>query len=222
VIVKEDGNFIVHRPYALEPVNYMPSTSKNEPHKLRSPTKTSGCLFEVSQEGESITIRAVRKVRRETVSVTFDRIYAVMSLDLIDQAAFSLYASEEDMRSAILAEPTLVEKGFRPTSFERKVEPGFVDVYGSDSTGKLVVIEIKRRVAGRDSVLQLARYVKSVQTSTPSKVRGILVAPGIARGVQPLLLSLNLEFRTLSPRKAFEILRSRGLMEQYELSAWLR
>jgi RecB family endonuclease NucS len=62
--------------------------------------------------------------------------------------------------------------------------------------------------------------VKSIQAQVASTVRGILVAPGLAHGVQPLLASLNLEFKPLSPRKAFEVLKSRGLVKQHELSAW--
>lgn len=220
LIVKDDGNLLIHRPYDLEPVNYMPSANRDEQDKLPTPRKAGGCLFEATSDGESLTIRAVRKEKRESISATFSRIYAVMGLDLVDRATFSLYASEEDMRRAILVEPALVEQGFRPTSFERRVEPGFVDVYGSDSEGRLVVIEIKRNAAGKDSALQLARYVESIRAQVTGTVRGILVAPGLARGVQPLLASLSLEFKPLSPRKAFEVLKSRGLVEQHELSAW--
>ncbi len=34
-----------------------------------------------------------------------------------------------------------------------------MDVYGEDKNGKLVVIEVKRKTAGKDAALQLARYI---------------------------------------------------------------
>jgi len=95
------------------------------------------------------------------------------------------------MQKAILIEPEILEQGLRLITYEKKVEPGFVDVYGIDKNGKLVVVEIKRKTAGRDAVLQLAKYVDSIKASTNREVRGILAAPAIAKGVQRLLATSN-------------------------------
>jgi len=118
-----------------------------------------------------------------------------------------LYASEEDMQKAILAEPWLVEEGFKPIAYEKKVEPGFVDVYGVDSEGNFVVVEIKRKTAGREAAFQLARYVDAIKGMVNRPVRGILVAPSIAKGVQRTLDALNLSFKALDPRRCAEILK---------------
>jgi len=191
LIIKEDGSLLVHRSVGYEPVNWQPP----------------GCIFHIQVKGNVLEIRAVRRKPAESVKVFFDRIHMVSALSLVDSGEFLLYASEEDMQKAILLEPSLVEKGFKPISYEKKVEPGFVDVYGEDKNGKLVVVEIKRKTAGKDAVLQLAKYVDAIKSKVNREVRGILVAPNIAKDVQRLLATLGLDFRSLDPKKCAEILK---------------
>jgi RecB family endonuclease NucS len=128
-------------------------------------------------------------------------------MSLVDRGDFSLHASESDMQRAILLDPSILEVGFKPISYEKKVEPGFVDVYGVDRNGRLVVVEIKRKTAGRNAALQLAKYVDFVKTMVNREIRGVLVAPRLAKGVQKLLATLGLEFKALAPKKCAEILR---------------
>jgi len=142
----------------------------------------------------------------ESVRLFFDRVFLVSLLGLVDAGKFSLYASEEDMQKAVLLRPSLIEAEFKPISYEKKVEPGFIDVYGIDGNGKFVVVEIKRKIASRDAALQLAKYVESVRNSVNRKVRGILAAPHMGKGVQKMLATLGLDFKPLDPRKCAEIL----------------
>jgi RecB family endonuclease NucS len=191
IIIKEDGSVLVHRPSGYEPVNWQPP----------------GCLFQTRVRGETLRIRAVRRKPVESVSISFDKIHLLSAMRLIDRGEFSLHASEADMQRAILIDPSLFEEGFTPISYEKKVEPGFVDVYGVDKDGRLVVVELKRRTAGRDAVLQLAKYVDYVKTMAMRELRGVLVAPRLAKGAQAILGSLGLEFKALDPKKCAEILR---------------
>jgi hypothetical protein len=191
LIIKEDGSLLVHRSVGYEPVNWQPP----------------GCIFHVQAKDNTLEIRAVRQKPRESVKVFFDRIQMVSALSLVDSGEFSLYASEEDMQKAILLKPSLLEDGFKPTSYEKKVEPGFVDVYGVDKNGKLVVVEIKRKTAGKEAALQLAKYIEAVKSKADREVRGILAAPNIAKDVQRLLVTLGLEFKALDPRKCSEVLK---------------
>ena len=85
------------------------------------------------------------------------------ALKLDDSAEFALFASEKDMHKAILIQPSLIEEGFKPISYEKKVAPGFIDVFGIDKNGKLVVIEVKRKIAGKEAVIQLANYVSAIR-----------------------------------------------------------
>jgi len=191
LIIKEDGSLLVHRPVGYEPVNWQPP----------------GCIFQIQAKDDILEVRAVRRKPAESVKVFFDKVHMVSALSLLNSGEFSLYASEEDMQKAILIEPSLLEDGFKPISYEKKVEPGFVDVYGVDNNGKLVVVEIKRKTAGKIAAIQLAKYIGAVKVKTNREVRGILVAPNIAKDVQRLLATLKLEFKTLDPKKCAETLR---------------
>jgi len=205
VLIKEDGSVLVHRPTGYEPVNWQPP----------------GCAFQTQVREKVLQIRAVRRRPSESVRLFFDRLYLVSLLSLVDAGEFSLYASEEDMQKAVLLEPSLIEAGFKPISYEKRVEPGFIDVYGIDEDGNFVVVEIKRKTASRDDALQLAKYVESVRGSVSRNVRGILAAPHMGRGVQKMLATLGLGFKPLDPRKCAEILsrpETRKLAEFFEPS----
>ncbi len=209
IMIKEDGALLIHRPRGYEPVNWMPGGEvayhvEAGPYQSSDRREASGCSM-------VLRIKSVRRRPRETLNIFFDEVYFVSVLNLTDHGEFSLYASEEDMQRAILAQPSLIEDGLRMISYEKKVDPGFVDVYGIDKEGRIVVIEIKRRTAGKEAALQLARYVESIKASTNRDVRGILVAPGIAKGVQRLLTVLGLDFKQLDPKRCVEVIkRSRG------------
>jgi len=191
VIVKPDGSIQIHRPWDVSPVNWQPP----------------GCIFHVDVVDDGLRLRAVRIKPREVVDVIFDKITILVCCTLVDEGDFSLYASELDMQKAIIAYPNIIEDGLKIISFERHVDPGFIDLYGLDSKGRLVILEIKRRVADKSAVLQLAKYVNEVKSRSPYReVRGILVAPGISKGVQSLLSSLGLEFKRLDPKRCSEIL----------------
>jgi RecB family endonuclease NucS len=191
LIIKEDGSLLVHRPVGYEPVNWQPS----------------GSVFHVQIKPDVIEVHSVRHRPRESVRVTFDKVFMVSVLSLTDSGEFSLYASEQDMHRAILLKPSLLEEGFKPISYEKKVEPGFVDVYGMDKEGRLVVVEVKRKTAGKNAVLQLAKYIDAIKIKADRKLRGVLVAPALAKDVQRLLLTLGLEFKALDPKKCTNVLK---------------
>jgi RecB family endonuclease NucS len=191
LIIKADGSLLIHRPVGYEPVNWQPP----------------GCIFHVRSSDNILEVHAVRRKPAESIKVFFDKIQMIAALSLTDFGEFSLFASEEDMHKAILVDPSLVEEGFKLISYEKKVEPGFVDVYGIDKEGRLVVVEVKRKTAGKEAALQLARYIDAIRGKANRKVRGILVAPNIAKDVQRLLETLGLEFKALDPKKCAEILQ---------------
>jgi len=191
LIIKADGSLLVHRPVGYEPVNWQPS----------------GSIFHVKVNENSLEVHAVRQKPRENVKVTFSNVLVVSALSLNDSGEFLLYASEEDMHKAILLKPALLEEGFKPISYEKKVEPGFVDIYGVDKDGKLVVVEVKRKTAGKEAVLQLARYIDAIKEKANRELRGVLVAPSLGKDVQRLLVTMGLEFKALDPKKCAEVLK---------------
>lgn len=226
LIIKRDRALLIHRPDGYEPVNWMPGRDViyhfvtkrkvNSRGEISVNWQPSGCVFHTSKKKSALVIKAIRRKPREVITAYFDRIYLVSVLNLIDKGEFSLYASEEDMQKAILFQPSIVEDGLKPITYEKKVNdmvnvehrrPGFIDVFCVDRDGRFVVIEIKRKTAGKEAALQLAKYVESLRARVNREVRGILVAPSIAKGVQRLLATLRLEFKPLNPKKCAEILK---------------
>jgi RecB family endonuclease NucS len=191
LIIKQDGTLLVHRSEGRDPVNWQPP----------------GCIYHTKVSGKRLEIRAVRQTPPESIQVSFDGLQIVSTVSLEDEGEFSLYASEDDMHKAILLQPSIIEDGLKIISYEKKVEPGFVDVYGMDSAGRLAVIEVKRKTAGKGAVLQLAKYIDAVKRKADRDVRGILVAPNLGKGVQRVLSTLKLEFKVLDPKKCAEIVK---------------
>jgi RecB family endonuclease NucS len=194
LIVKSDGSLLVHRPVGYEPVNWQPA----------------GGVFHVEVKADKLEVHGVRRKPRETVKVTFDGVLMVSALNLSDAGEFLLYASEDDMHRAILLKPRLLEEGFKPISWEKHVEPGFVDIYGEDKNGKLVIVEVKRKAATKEAVLQLAKYIEPIKAKTHRPVRAILVAPSLAKDVQRLLATMGLEFKALDPKDCAMALQKAG------------
>jgi RecB family endonuclease NucS len=194
LIIKSDGSLLVHRPTGYEPVNWQPS----------------GSVFYTQIIDNTFEIHAVRQKPKESVKVTFSKIYTVTTIMLLDAGEFILNASEDDMHRAILLRPDLIEEGFKPISWEKKVEPGFVDVYGMDKVGRLVVVEVKRKTATKEAVLQLAKYIEAIKQKSDRQIRGVLAAPDLGKDVQTLLVDNGLEFKELYPKDCTEILKKAG------------
>jgi RecB family endonuclease NucS len=194
LIIKEDGALLVHRPVGYEPVNWQPA----------------GSVFHVQAKAEELEIHGVRQKPRENVRVTFSSVYMVSALALVDAGDFLLHATEDDMHRALLLKPELFEEGFKPISWEKHVEPGFIDVYGEDKNGKLVIIEVKRRTATKENALQLAKYIEPIKAKVNRPVRAVLVAPSLGKDVQRMLVTMGLEFKALDPKVCAEVLKKKG------------
>ncbi|WP_455282647.1 endonuclease NucS [[Eubacterium] cellulosolvens] len=189
-LIKGDGSVQVHRPSGYEPVNWQPP----------------GCMFSIFLEGSLLNIRSNRPKPKEILDIFFRNILFIASGRPVDDAEFNLYVSEEQMRDALISNPGILEEGLRLIDFERKVEPGFIDFYGKDALGRIVVVELKRASAGKEAVLQLKRYVDEVKKNNRVTVRGILAAPRLKSGAQSMLTSLGMEFKKLTPEKCADVL----------------
>lgn len=194
VMIKTDGSTLVHRPRDYAPVNWQPP----------------GSLFHTTIRDGHLVLFIYRRKDHETLELHFGSVIVALVLELDDHADFSLYASEEDMRDAILIDPTLIEEGFRPARIESAVPSGFIDILGVDSEGRLTVVEIKKVTAGRNAVAQLKRYVDDLRVRTGREVRGILAGPEISKGVQGMLATLKLEYRLISAKKCADVLGRKG------------
>ncbi len=204
VILKEDGCVLIHRRRDYPPVNWQPS----------------GCVFQTRIEDGKLVIKAVRPSPLETLTMIVSRVEFLGTFLLKDEAEFILHSSEEEMQKAILAEPSLIEPGLQIIDHEKKVAPGFVDVYGVDTKGNTVVIEIKKDPAGASAVRQLAEYLKYLQAPLGKKLRPMIVAPSLAKGVMPVLEKMGFEFRPLTLQKSLETLQKHSKSDQSALKGW--
>jgi len=191
LIIKSDGSLLVHRPVGYEPVNWQPA----------------GSVFHVQIKDNELEVHGIRQKPHENVQVNFENVYTVSSINLLDSGDFLLHASEDDMHRAILLKPELLEEGFKPISWEKKVVPGFVDIYGEDRNGKLVIVEVKRKTASKEAALQLAKYIEPIKAKVNREVRAVLVAPSLGKDVQRMLVTLGLEFKALDPKICAEVLK---------------
>ena len=190
-IFKPDGSALVHRPREYPPVNWQPP----------------GSLYQTKLTKEGLVVRIFRKKDHELMEVTFTELKMVSILELKDAGEFSLYASENDMKQAILYQPSLLEEGFRPITSEKPVDPGFIDILGVDKNNILTVVEIKRVKASKKAVLQLKKYMNYINLDANRRVRAILVAPELGVGVNEFLNSFGYEFKALSPQTCAEVIK---------------
>lgn len=185
LVLKPDGTALVHTDEGQKPVNWQPP----------------GCTHDVTIDGDLLCVHSQRETPREDLLVQFDRVDHVAAFDGSDERDLTLSGTEEDLRDRLLETPTLLEPGFEPRATERETSAGAVDIYGEDSEGNAVVVELKRRRVGPDAVSQLNRYVAALERDlhAGTNVRGILVAPSITDRAGTLLEERDLEFVSLSP-----------------------
>ncbi len=182
IIIKTDGSFLVHQDYNLEPVNWQPPN----------------CKFSTRMEDNKVYINGVRRNPPESLEVEICKTHMASYHIGKDIKKLELAGYEEDMRTMIMENPEIIEKGFRPTSREYQVSTGFVDILGKDKDGNLTVLELKSRRAGVNAVKQLKRYMDDF-ADHKEFVRGILVAPSVTEEAHELLEEYKMEFKALEP-----------------------
>ncbi len=191
ILVKPDGSFLIHQSRKREPVNWQPP----------------GSMVRLELRDVPVLV-SVRRKPRETLIVELHRVYHAVLYRAEDYEELSLTGSEAEMAELIFRDPSVIEPGFKPLYREKPVKHGIVDILGVDSSGRLVVLELKRRRAELHAVSQLKRYVEALREEH-GDVRGILVAPSLTSGAKRLLEEEGLEFRRLEPPKKGEKKRGR-------------
>jgi RecB family endonuclease NucS len=192
VMLKPDGTALVHTDEGHQPVNWQPP----------------GCSHEASVEDGHLVIRSERPKPEELLVVRFSALLQVVAFDVRDPAELALTGTHDDLRDRLLADPDLLEPGFRPVETERRTSAGAIDVLGEDAEGVPVVVEVKRSRVGPEAVGQLRRYVDALERELVDRddvdaddvaVRGFLVAPSVTGPALDLLESAGHEFVSLAP-----------------------
>jgi RecB family endonuclease NucS len=185
LLLKPDGTALVHTDEGHQPVNWQPPD----------------CDHTATVADGELVVHSSRSTPDEELSVRFEAIEQVSRYAVTDESTLSVEGTEEDLRQRVLADPALVETGFEPRATERDTPAGAVDIYGVDSDGRTVVVELKRRRVGPDAVGQLGRYVDALRRDSHdgASIRGILVAPSVTDRARELLAEEGLEFVAVDP-----------------------
>src|SRR5712664_692291 len=107
----------------------------------------------------------------------------------------------------------LILKAVRPSPLETlTIEMGRI--------GFLAAFHLKDQ-AGAAAVKQLAEYLKYLSPAEGKKLRPIIVAPSLAKGVLPMVEKMRIEFKPLTLQKSLETLQKHTKSDQKALKSWL-
>ena len=185
LLLKPDGTALVHTDENQKPVNWQPPGSEHHA---------------VVRDGR-LRVRSVRTSPDETLDVHFETVEQLSAMAVSGRRDLSVTGSEADLRNALLDRPAVIESGFEPLATERPTDAGPIDLFGRDTDGRPVVVELKRRRVGPSAASQLQRYVAAIEREDgdDAAVRGILVAPSVTDRARRLLAEHGLEFVAVEP-----------------------
>lgn len=192
IVVKSDNTLLVHQADGSNPINYMKADSQIN-------------LFE-TDNGE-LVIETYNSKNKDYLDIIIFKVFDFSSRKLEDSKKLVLVGTEKDMSDMIKDNPLLISNDFSPLSREEHTKYGFIDVFGHDSQGNLVIIECKRYIAGLSAVQQLRRYVEKMielKGIDKSKVKGIIAAPDIAKNAKAMLDDFGYFFVSVTPPKRLE------------------
>jgi RecB family endonuclease NucS len=191
IIIKSDKTLLVHQPSGVNPINYM----------------KEGTEVKISMENDDIILKARHLFLKDFLDAKIHMIHFFNSHKLEDGGKIEVVGSEADMSDMIYENPLIIGKGFKPFSREEHTKYGFIDVFGTDNDGKIVVIECKRDTADFKAVQQLHRYIHKICKSKGVKednIRGIIASPKISSNARVMLEELGYSFLSVNPPKYLE------------------
>lgn len=184
IMIKSDNTLIVHQPTGNNPINYMKPESS----------------IILSKEDEGIFLRARNLPMKEYMDIKVDKIHFANSHSLSDGQKIQVMGSERDMADMIYENPELISPDFRPLSMEEQTKYGFIDVFGHDKNGNLVIVECKRQNGDLSAVTQLRRYVEKIKEMRGvDNVKGILACPKITPNALQMLQDWGFEHVAVKP-----------------------
>lgn len=203
IIVKGDNTVLVHQPEGSSPVNYMKPNSK----------------LELVKHKKHLILKCQNLDYKDYLDIEIFRVYNFMNHKLEDGLKLELAGNEKDMSDMIKAKPELISNDFKPLSREEHTKFGFIDVFGHDKKGNMVIVECKRYTASLQCVTQLRRYVEKISELkgvSISKVKGIMASPSISPNAKEMLEKWKFKWVQVNPPKRLE----RYSKDQKSLVEW--
>jgi len=189
IIIKPDKTLIVHQPSGSAPVNYMKQQSEHL----------------ILRDGDAVYLRSSNPALKEELSLRIEKMHFFNTARLEDGEKIQLAGTEKDMSDYLYEHPDLIEAGFKPLSREEHTKYGFIDLFGFDKDGTLVVVECKRYRADLSAVTQLRRYVEKVKKEKGIKrCRGIIAAPEISANALKMLHDWGYSYKKVHPPKRLQ------------------
>lgn len=184
ILIKPDKTLLIHQPSGSAPVNYMKAASEHS----------------FVKDGSAVYMKSQNPALKEYLSLKINKLHFYNTVKLDDGKKIELSGTERDMSDWLYDNPSVIEEGFKPLSREEHTKYGFIDLFGYDKEGTLVVVECKRYRADLSAVTQLRRYVEKIKAAKGiDKCRGILAAPEISANALTMLNDWGYSFKHAHP-----------------------
>jgi endonuclease len=187
VMIKGDRSISIHQNCLVRPTNYMINTS-----------------IAIEEQNNTVLLTAKKTSPKETLGIRFFEIQKVECYEMELENDLRLSGSEKHLNEMLSEDLSMIEEGLKPINQQAHFRKGIADIIAQDSQGRLVIIELKRRQADFDSVMQLKRYMQEVEKLKNITTRGILLAPSIRKNAKELLERNGMEYAKID----FELLPS--------------
>ena len=189
IIIKQDGVLLIHQPENGNPINYL----------------KSGAELRLEKYEGHLLLKGKYLPNKEFLDVEIFAVHDCIRRRLEDGQKQDLQGNEADMSDHIRDHPELISKSFVPLSREEHTKAGFLDVFGHEKNGRLVVVECKRYTAGLAAVSQLHRYVEKIrQLRGTQNVTGVMASPKIAPNALEMLKGYGYTWSMVQPPKRYE------------------
>ncbi|NPA23256.1 MAG: DUF91 domain-containing protein [Crenarchaeota archaeon] len=184
LILKPDGTLLIHESTKREPVIWQPPRAVNY-----------ACV-----EDGILTIKSTRTNPHETVKIEIPLPYFLGIFNVGMTENYKVMGTEKEIVDLLTRKIELVEKGLKVIAREYQTIAGSIDILAEDCNGNIVVIEVKRGMAGPEAVHQLKRYVEVLERTSQRPVRGILVAEDVSSSAYKYLREYGFKFVRITRR----------------------
>jgi endonuclease len=189
IILKADNTLLIHQPLGSTPVNYM----------------KGGAVHTMKSEKNTAILRSQNLALKEFMTVTISKVYSMHAHHLKDGEKIRLVGTERDMAEHIMNNPGLISEDFSPLSAEEHTKYGFIDVFGHNRDGTLIVVECKRYTGTLSAVTQLRRYVEKIKALRGiDAVSGVLACPRVSQNALKMLNDWGFSHAAVSAPKYLE------------------